>query len=183
MHACDNRTLEAPIVGTVPADVEDTWHATLRFQSGVTVTWTYSRFLYGPELRFANYYGREGTLQDLGFPFHPFQGGGDALLADGTTVSQEAIQTEYLSTLTGEQKDRLFPYGSTDGFAVEVWDFVNAVASGRKPEMDGHDGLRAKALCECCYESAVAGKPVKFVDVIEGRVDAYQKPIDDFWHL
>jgi predicted dehydrogenase len=70
-----------------------------------------------------------------------------------------------------------------DGFAIEVWDFVDSIATGRKPEMDGYDGLRAKALCECCYESATLGRPVRFADVLEGRIDAYQKPINEFWEL
>jgi predicted dehydrogenase len=77
----------------------------------------------------------------------------------------------------------LFPYGSTDGFAIEVRDFVNAIATGTEPEMDGEAGLRAKALCEACYESATAGKPVKYADVLEGKIGAYQQAIDDFWRI
>jgi predicted dehydrogenase len=184
MQTLDDRVVQAaPIVGDVPVDVEDTWHAMLSFKSGTTVTWTYSRALYGEPVRMATYYGSAGTMVDLGFPFHPFQGGGDCVLADGTSMSSEKIQAAYLDTLKTEEKARLFPYGTTDGFAVEVWDFVNAIANNRKPEMDGYDGLRAKALCEACYESATAGRPVKFVDVLEGRVNAYQQPIDDYWGL
>jgi hypothetical protein len=49
--------------------------------------------------------------------------------------------------------------------------------------MDGEAGLRAKALCEACYESATAGKPVKYADVLEGKIGAYQQAIDDFWRI
>ena len=122
-------------------------------------------------------------MLDLGFPFHPFQGGGNCVLADGSEVSREQIQADYMASLSDEEKTRLFPYGATDGFAIEVWDFVNAIASGRRPEMDGLDGLRAKALCESCYESATLGRPVKFVDVLDGRISAYQAPIDEYWGL
>jgi predicted dehydrogenase len=184
MNTYDDRIIEhAPVVGDVRADVEDTWHAMIHFKNGPAVTWTYSRSFYGEGFRAASYYGSEGTMSDLGFPFHPFQGGGTAILADGTVVSNEEIQAEYMASLTDEEKENLFPYGVTDGFAIEVWDFVNAISTGRKPEMDGYDGLRAKALCECCYESATAGKPVKFVDVIEGRINAYQRPIDAYWNI
>ena len=184
MNAYDDRVIEdAPVVGEARADVEDTWHAVLRFKSGVHVTWTYSRSLYGADVRIGNYYGSEGTMYDLGFVFHPFQGGGEALLADGTTMSSEQIQGAYMASLDEKTKAHLFPYGATDGFAIEVWDFVNAIATGRQPEMDGHAGLRAKALCEACYESATAGKPVKFADVLAGKIDAYQRPIDAFWKL
>jgi predicted dehydrogenase len=184
MSCYDDRVVEgAPVVGMAPVDVEDTWHAVIRFKSGLHVTWTYSRALHEQGVRVGSYYGSEGTMRDLGFVFHPFQGGGEAVLPDGSEWSSEQIQAEYMATLSEEDKARLFPYGSMDGFAIEVWDFVNAIATGRKPEMDGYDGLRAKALCECCYESATAGKAVKFDDVLAGRVDAYQRPIDAFWEI
>ena len=184
MSTYDDRIIKgAPIVGDVRADVEDTWHAVIHFKDGPCVTWTYSRSLHSAGIRMAHYYGSAGAMSDLGFPFHPFQGGGTAILADGTVVSNEEIQAEYMASLTDEERERIFPYGVTDGFAVEVWDFVNAISTGRKPEMDGYDGLRAKALCECCYESATAGQPVKFADVLEGRIDAYQRPIDAYWDI
>ncbi|MGC9522882.1 MAG: Gfo/Idh/MocA family protein [Anaerolineae bacterium] len=184
MASYDERIIEdAPLIGSAPADVEDTWHAVLRFEGGLPVTWTYSRSLYGEPVRQATYYGSAGTLYDLGFPFHPFQGGGDAVLADGSKVTSDEIQKAYLATLTDDQKDRLFPYGVTDDFAIEVWDFVNAIAEGRAPEMDGTAGLRAKALCEACYESATLGESVAYEDVLSGDIDAYQRPIDAFWEL
>ncbi|MBN1136497.1 MAG: Gfo/Idh/MocA family oxidoreductase [Anaerolineae bacterium] len=184
MNTYDDRMVEgAPVVGTAPVDVEDTWHAVIRFKSGLHVTWSYSRALHEQGVRAGDYYGSKGTMRDLGFVFHPFQGGGKAVLVDGSEWSSDQILAEYMASLSEQDKSRLFPYGSTDGFAIEVWDFVNAIATGRKPEMDGYDGLRAKALCECCYESATAGEPVKFDDVLAGRIDAYQQPIDAFWKI
>lgn len=184
MASHDRRLItNLPVLGEAHVDVEDTWHAVIRFKSGLHLTWTYSRSFPGEKKRFARYYGSAGTMEDLGFPFHPFQGGGVATLANGQTVSNEQIEVEYLLSLTEAERKQLFPYGSTDGFAIEVWDFVNAIRTGRKPEMDGYDGLRAKALCETCYEAAVAGRPVKYADVLEGRVDTYQRPIDEFWKI
>jgi predicted dehydrogenase len=184
MASYDSRMIEdVPVVGQASADVEDTWHAVIDFEAGAQVSWTYSRSFYGEPVRQAVYYGSQGTLYDLGFPFHPFQGGGRALLADGTEVSSEDIQEAYLTGLSAQDTAALFPYGVTDGFAIEVWDFVDAVANGRKPEMDGVDGLRAKALCEACYESATVGSPVEYQEVLEGEVNAYQQPIDAFWDL
>ena len=161
----------------------DSWQAMIRFKSGTTVGWTYSRSMYGETVRQANYYGSAGTMMDLGFPFHPFQCGGNCVLADGTEISSEQIQADYLAGLSDEQKARLFPYGTEDGFAIEVWDFVDAIATGRQPEMDGYDGLRAKALCDACYESSTLGKPVKYADVLAGKISAYQAPIDECWGL
>lgn len=184
MSAYDNRLItNAPIIGDHQADVEDTWHAVIRFKSGLHVLWTHSRSLYGEPVASANYYGSLGTMKALGYAFHPFQNGGTAVLADGTAIANEQIQADYMASLTDDEKARLFPYGTSDGFAIEVWDFIDSIRQGRKPEMDGYDGLRAKTLCECCYESAVAGAPVKFDDVLNGRVSAYQNPIDEYWHI
>jgi UDP-N-acetyl-2-amino-2-deoxyglucuronate dehydrogenase len=184
MASYDDRLIEdAPVVGDAQADVEDTWHAVIRFVNGITVTWTYSRSLYGEQVRLGNYYGSAGTLYDQGFVFHCFQGGGQAVLADGTQVTSQQIEQAYLDSLDVPERERLFPYGSADGFAIEVWDFAHAIRTGEKPEMDGEAGLRAKALCEACYESATAGRPVKYADVLQGTVDAYQEPIDAFWGI
>ncbi len=184
MSAYDNRLIkDAPILGDQQADVEDTWHAVIRFKSGLHVLWTHSRSLYGQGMSTASYYGSKGTMNALGFAFHPFQNGGTAVLDDGTAVTNEQIQSEYLASLTEPQQATLFPYGSTDGFAIEVWDFIDALRNNRKPEMDGVDGLRAKTLCECCYESAVAGRTVKFDEVFDGRLSEYQRPIDEYWHI
>lgn len=122
-------------------------------------------------------------MKDLGFVFHTFQSGAELKLADGTVKSREEIELEYLMQLDPEQRARLFPFGLTDGFAIEVWDFIDAIANGRRPDVDGTDGLRAKALCEACYESATIGAPVKFEDVVEGKIAVYQKPIDDYWKI
>jgi predicted dehydrogenase len=183
MQTHDRRMVDAPVVGRVPADVEDAWHAVIRFQSGLSATWTYSRAFYGEKIQYGAYYGTDGTIMDNGFPFHCFQGGGQVTLSDGKIISNEQLQIEYLLALAEDEKRRLFPHGCTDGFAVEIWDFADAIRNGRRPEIDGADGLRAKALCEACYESATLGRPVKYADVLNGQVNAYQRPIDDFWKL
>jgi hypothetical protein len=67
--------------------------------------------------------------------------------------------------------------------AIETWEFIDAIATGRKPEMDARDGLMAKTLCVCCFESATLGEAVRFQDVLDGVIDTYQKPINDHWDL
>ena len=60
---------------------------------------------------------------------------------------------------------------------------AEAVAEGRPPEVDGLAGLQAKAVCYACYESSLAGKPVRPADVESGKVNAYQRPIDAHWKI
>jgi UDP-N-acetyl-2-amino-2-deoxyglucuronate dehydrogenase len=184
METFDKLPIEgAPIVGNAHCDVEDTWHAVFTFRSGLRVAWTHSRALPGGDIRHGRYYGSEGLMEDLGWTFHCFQGGGKITLKDGTVRSKDWIEKEYLLSLSGEEKERLFPYGVTDGFAIEVQDFVRAVAKQGTVEMDGVAGLKAKALSEACFESATLGKPVKYLDVLEGRIDAFQKPLNDYWKI
>ncbi|OIP06363.1 MAG: hypothetical protein AUJ96_09190 [Armatimonadetes bacterium CG2_30_66_41] len=186
---CQMRTFDAPLIEAsflgqpLPLDVEDSWVVTMRFKSGLMGTWCWSRSAPGHEVRTALYHGSAGSLNDLGFPFHPFQSGAELKLADGNTKSREQIQVEYLMSLGCAERGRLFPYGVTDGFAVEVGDFIDAIANNRPPDVDGEAGLRAKALCEACYESATIGKPVKYDDVLSGAVCEYQKPINEHWGI
>ena len=173
----------APVVGDTHCDVEDTWHAVLTFPSGLRVAWTHSRALPGGTIRHGRYYGSKGLMEDLGWPFHNFEGGGRITLEDGTVRDKEWIEKEYLGSLAPEQKDRLFPFGVTDGFSVEIADFVRAVRTGQHPELDGTAGLKAKALSETCYESATAQAPVRYRDVLDGKIHKFQAPLDAYWKI
>ena len=82
-----------------------------------------------------------------------------------------------------DEKERLFPYGLTNGVTLECWDFVDACANRRKPEIDAWDGLKAKAISETVYESAAAGKAIAYDDVVACKVEKYQGPINKRWGL
>lgn len=187
---CQMRTLAprteatVPVIGKTVVDVEDWWHAHLRFASGMQVTWTFtSKLPAGPQSS-ARYYGRNGLLTDeSGWPFHAFEGGGSIATRDGARIEKAALEARYLASLSAADKARLFPFGVTNSFAIEVWDFIDAIRSRRAPEMDGAEGLASKALCLACYESATAGRTVRYRDVLDGTIDAYQRPIDQRWGL
>jgi len=192
---CDMRTLDdriiedAPLVGTVRADVEDNWHALITFKSGVRVHWAYSRSFPGASSEHGRYYCRDGMMEQARPAnvyynvLHCFQSGGQITLGDGKRISPEQIQREYLNSLSKDEKRRLFPHGVTDGFSIEIWDFIDAIIHNREPEITGHDGQRAKALAECCYESAVKRAPVVFDEVLNGDICTYQQPINEFWEI
>jgi len=184
MFTTDHRVIKnLPVLGEAEVDVEDTWHAVIRYNNGPLITWTYSRSFTGEPVVTGVYYGSQGTVRDRSFVFHCFQAGGDLYLSDGKKIPAEQLQINYLLGLKQEEKDLLFPYGCTDGFGVEVWDFVDAIRSNRQPEIDGELGLQAMALCESCFESSTLGQPVKYQDVLCGKIDSYQAPINAFWKL
>jgi len=183
MRTIDDTIIDLPDVDAQPVDVEDYWTATLRWESGLIGHWAWSNHAWGRNLSTRMYYGTEGSLADRQEWQHPFQFGADLTLCDGTEVPYEEIEQQYLASLSEDEKSRLFPYGITDGIAIECWDFVEAVAEGRDPEIGAEEALQAKSLCFALYESAEANAPVKVADVREGRVSAYQDPIDEYWGI
>lgn len=174
---------DAPRVGDVTVDSEDTWQAIISFKSGVQFNWTYSRTFPGAELTGGHYFGATGSMLDHGMVMHPFQTGGSLVEADGTVRAPEWVEDKYMESLSEEEKENLFPYGATDGFSIEVFDFIRAIRTGQPVEMDGEAGLLAKTMCMACYESASAGSVVKYDDVLSGKISAYQDPIDAYWDI
>lgn len=62
--------------------------------------------------------------------------------------------------------------------AAELWDFADAIGSGRAPEVDGVTGLRGLAIIYAVLESALAGRTVLLEEVLAGSVRAYQDTVD-----
>ena len=186
---CQMRTFETPLLngpaglGKQPLDVEDTWLATLHFESGLVGHWSWSRQAWGHKVTSGVYWGSKGSFQDRQQWMHAFQFGADLCLKDGTEIAYEELEKRYFAKLSQKQRDQLFPFGFDDGITNECWDFVEACTRGRAPEVDGEAGLQAKSLCYAFYESSLAGKPVRPADVASGKVNAYQKPIDAYWRI
>jgi predicted dehydrogenase len=168
----------------VVSDCEDTWSAILTFKSGLVGTWSWSNVQPGHDYRTVLYYGSEGSIKDTGDVFHGFQSlAGEVKFKDGKTKSVSDLAIEFLLSLSPDEKERLFPYGITNGVTLECWDFVDACAKRRKPDIDAWDGLKAKAFSETVYESAAAGKAIAYDDVVACKVEKYQGPINKHWGL
>ncbi len=184
MRTIDETMIELPDMEPQPADIEDLWTATLIFESGVIGHWGWSNYAWGEKLSTRMHYGTEGSFSDRQEWQHPFQFGADLKLKDGTETPYEEIEAAYLAGLSEAEKSRLFPYGITEGITIECWDFIEAVADGRSPEIDAQEALQAKSLCFALYESAAAGgAPTKVADVRDGKIHAYQDPIDEYWNI
>ena len=163
----------------VQNEQEDTWTATINFKSGTIGTWTCTWAAPGHTFNHVVYYGTEGCLLDDGDIFHgPFDGA-KVILKDGTTYTMEALKADYMANLSREEKDRLFPHGLTDGVQLECYDFVDAIENGRPPEISAEMGLKAKAVAEAIYESGIADQAVNYDDVVSGKIETYQKPINE----
>jgi len=169
---------------TVDDAREDFWTSIFNFESGVVGTWAWTISAPGKGFTQLTFTGSKGTIVDTDI-FHPgaFQARGECQLVDGTTYSMPKLQEMYLKTLGRKEKDRLFPYGITGGMTLELWDFIDALSTGRNIEIDAEEGLRSKSVSEAVYESGKTGQVVRVADVLSGKASAYQKDVDRYWKL
>ncbi|HID55395.1 TPA: Gfo/Idh/MocA family oxidoreductase, partial [Candidatus Poribacteria bacterium] len=164
-------------------ETEDTWIANITFKSGMTGVWSCTWAAPGHSFTHVVYYGSEGCLLDHGDVFHGPFGNGEVILKDGTKYPMEDLQKQFLEELGEEGRNRLFPHGFMDGVTLECYDFLDAIQNDRPPEVDGETGMKAKAICEAIFESSFLGCAVKYDDVLEGKIEFYQKPINEYWRI
>jgi predicted dehydrogenase len=167
-------------------DREDTWAATITFKNGLVAVWSWT--MAAPGYAFTNvvHYGSKGCILDHGDAFHGPFGSAEIIVQEGPkkiTTPMVEMQKQYLAKLGEAEKNALFPYGFTDGFVLECYDFLDAIEKKRKPEVDGETGLKAKTICEAIFESAYVGQAVRYEDVLNGKIDGYQRPINEHWGL
>jgi len=165
---------------------EDTWVATITFKNGVVGVWSWT--MAAPGYSFTNvvHYGSKGCIVDRGDVFHGPFGNAEIIIQNGSkriVIPMSEIQSEFLSQLDEVKRNTLFPHGFKDGVVIECYDFLDAIEKKRKPEVDGETGMKAKAICEAIYESAYIGQTVRYEDVLTGKVEEYQKPINEHWSL
>lgn len=141
-----------------------------------------------PGYNFINvvHYGSKGCILDHGDAFHGPFGNAEIITQEGvkrSIVPMSEMQRKFLAQLDPVRKNALFPYGFTDGVVIECYDFLDAIEKKRRPEVDGETGMKAKAICEAIFESAYIGQAVRYDDVLNGKVEGYQKSINEHWGL
>ena len=163
---------------------EDFWTSIFSFKSGLVGTWSWTISAPGKGFTQLTLGGTRGSIVDTDI-FHPaaFQARGECQLLDGTAYSMEKLQRMFLDSLDDKRREQLFPYGITGGVTLELWDFIDALSTGRNVEIDAEEGMRSKAVSEAIYESGKSGQVVKVADVLKGKVDAYQRDLNRYWKL
>jgi predicted dehydrogenase len=173
---------------------EDTLFVTFTFKSGVVGNWSWSLAAPGREQYNVTFYGSTGSLQDTTAGrysiFHLFERrpeqreAGQLLCEDGTAYSMETLNQMHWDALSADEREALYPGGTDDGFAIEIWEFIELLQGKRaKPEVDGWEGLRSLAIGEAIYESAITREAVQVDDIISGKRQLFQAPIDAYWKL
>jgi predicted dehydrogenase len=159
----DDKSLSEPI----SVDVEDTTIAWLEFESGAVGQWTSTSAAPGMGFNRRVLYGDKGSL-DLR----------EGLKTRDETRTIAELKEEYLTTLSPEERERLYPGGVTDTVATELHEFFHAVRGRGRPETDGLEGYKAQAISFALYESEATGRPVTLDEVESLAVEAYQGEIN-----
>ena len=173
---------------------EDTALITFTFKSGVVGTWAWSLAAPGEGAYNVTFYGTNGSLRDTTAGkfsiFHLFERNPNQqetarlTQADGTTYDMVTLEQMHRKTLDADVQEFLYPGGTTDGFSIEIWEFLEILRGNReKPEIDGWEGLRSLAIGDAIYESALTGEAIAVDDVVSGKRSAFQDPIDAHWGL
>lgn len=160
------------IIETVTADVDDTYLAVAGFEDGAIAQMLWSWAGRGEPLEIPGtpaFYGSEGCIK------------GDALIySDG---QRESLMERFEREMSTEERERFFPLGLTDPFAIQQLDWLRAIEQGRDPETSGREGLRDLACAFALLESATLGRRVTVEEVLSGAVAVYQADLDAHYHL
>ena len=153
--------------------VFNTFFALLKFANGAVGNLLFSWAGHGEATGFDGggaLYGSGGAIK------------GNRLLVDG--APEREVVKAFSEEADPAERDRFFPRGVTDGFALELLEFLNAIEEGRQPETSGEEGLRDMAPCMAILESSqLGGAPVKVADVETCRVEEYQNEINAHWGI
>ena len=163
---------DADRIRPVAANVDDTYLASVGFANGAYGQLLWSWALHGPEIGLSGapaFYGTEGAIH--GGEIHSVQG------------TREALETLFDRTVSDAERERFFPLGLTDGFAIQAWDFLRAIREGAPMETSGREGLHDLACAFAMIESSQAERRVTLQAVLNHEADAYQREIDAHYGL
>jgi predicted dehydrogenase len=127
-------------------EVEDTVVATLTFESGAVATLHATTAAFPGNRTRVSVHGTEGGAEienDLLTRFN----------ADGST------------------DDMSVDAGRPGGHVAQYDDVLRAIAKGEQPGITVHDAIEALATVRAVYLASTLQRPVKFLDVLEGRYD------------
>lgn len=96
----------------------------------------------------------------------------------GTYYRKKGVELKNGETMSNEELIKKYvPAVREDSVATEYEDFYQAIVYKRKPEIDALMGLKAMTLPYALYESRELEKPVKFNDVLEGKIANFEKKV------
>lgn len=113
--------------------------------------------------------------------------GSEGALSDGRVFSGEGEAEDVLERFSREapkrDREEAMPAGITDAFALENLDWLRAIRDGSPARMSGEEGTIDLALSYAILESGLLGREVTLDEMLTGKADGYQKPINAHYGL
>ncbi len=162
----------------VEANVDDTYLATVTCEGGALAQLMWSWGGHGEETAIPGapvFYGSEGCIK-----------GGEIISDSGSRSNlQDTFWAEADPALLDVQFPKVGPSETrlTDPFAIQQYDWLDAIARGGQPETDGEEGLRDLAAAFGMIESSQLERTVTLAELLSGEVKGYQQEIDDHFGL
>jgi len=162
----------------VEANVDDTYLATVTCEGGALAQLMWSWGGHGEETAIPGapvFYGSEGCIK-----------GGEIISDSGSPSNlQDTFWAEADPSLLDVQFPKVGPNETrlTDPFAIQQYDWLDAIARGGQPETDGEEGLRDLAAAFGMIESSQLKRTVTLAELLSGEVKGYQQEIDDHFGL
>jgi predicted dehydrogenase len=162
------RSDNGTVTNRTAASVDDTYFAGVTFVNQAIGQLLWSWAGHGATLPIPGapaFYGSRGCVQ------------GESLILDGG--SRENLLERFEREIDGASRERFFPLGLRDPYAILQWEWLHGIQNGsRPPETSGREGLLDLAAAFTILESATLGRAVTLEEALEGRVDAYQREIN-----
>ncbi|HEX2036981.1 MAG TPA: Gfo/Idh/MocA family oxidoreductase [Chloroflexota bacterium] len=172
---------------TIEPSGEDALYAHITFDSGAIAHWINDHAGHGRGQRARFVYGSKGAIESPG----DRNGRPVKLHLDGGTTINDAQILDYapryrLEPLAAELfgGERIWTYqlefNDTDSriLALEYYELGRCIQTGTEPEVSGEEGRADVALNYGPFEAGRIGRAVTLEELIEGRVDGYQREID-----
>ena len=160
------------VLETVAVDVDDTYLAMAGFENEAVAQLLWSWAGRGEALTIPGapaFYGSEGCLK------------GDELIS--SSGAREPLLARFETALSDDERERYFPMGLTDPYALQQLDWLQAIKQGRDPETSGQEGLHDLACAFAMLESAALGRQVTLTEVLSGAAAVYQAEINHHYGL
>jgi predicted dehydrogenase len=155
------------VIETTYNDCNEGGFAILKFANGVVGQWAPAYWAgHGEGAGYGRWiYGSKGVLK------------GDTIVKeDGAKESAKEFFDRHANE---ELKEKYFPFGLTNSVTLEVYGFLSCIQNGGTPETDGEVGLKALAIAYSLIESSCLKAPVKVKDVESGKIEIWQKEINE----
>ena len=160
------------VLDQVEADVDDTFFATAGFTNEAIGQLLWSWAGRGEPLQIGDapaFYGSEGCIK-----------GGTLIDTKG---NRTPLVQHFEQSMSAEDRDRFFPLGLTDTFALQQLDWLAAAEAGTDSETSGTEGLHDLACSFAMLESSTLRRQVTLDEMLSGAVDAYQAEINQHYGL